>query len=319
MEWNKIETVSFIIPCYRSEKTIGSVINEIRHEINKYEGWAYEIICVDDNSPDCVFDVLKRLSEEDKNVRAIRFSKNFGQHAGLIAGIQHSVGDVCVLLDDDGQCPVDHLAELLSPLYEGWDIAIAQYGIKKQSIFKNAGSIFNEIMSNILIEKPRNIQMGNFMAFKRYIADELAAYAGPYPYISGLLFRTSAKVINVPMKERGRMLGETTYSIRKLVSLWLSSFTAFSIKPLRIATILGGGAATIGIIFAITIIIRKILNPAIPAGYSSTIAVNLILGGMILFVLGIIGEYIGRIYMSVNGTPQYVIKETINIVEKDEK
>ena len=213
---------------------------------------------------------------------------------------------------------MDHLAELLSPLYEGWDIAIAQYGMKKQSLFKNAGSFFNEVMSNILIEKPRDIQMGNFMAFKRYIADELAAYSGPYPYISGLLFRSSAKVINVPMKERSRMLGETTYSIKKLVSLWLSSFTAFSIKPLRVATILGGGAATVGIIYAITIIIRKMLNPAIPAGYSSTIAVNLILGGMILFVLGIIGEYIGRIYMSVNGTPQYVIKESINVVEKDE-
>jgi undecaprenyl-phosphate 4-deoxy-4-formamido-L-arabinose transferase len=154
--------------------------------------------------------------------------------------------------------------------------------------------------------------MGNFIAFRRFVADEISRYRGPYPYISGLLFRSSSKIINVPMDERERMSGGTTYTFRKLFALWVSSFTAFSIKPLRMASIAGTLAAVIGVVLAVITIIRKIINSAIQMGWSSTIALMLVLGGLILFVLGIIGEYIGRIYMSLNETPQYVIAETIN-------
>ncbi len=308
--------LSFIIPCYRSESTIGNVINEIRDTVKKLSVDDYEIIAVDDCSPDGVYEVLKDISQKDPHVRAIRFSKNFGQHAGMIAGVQHSKGNICVFLDDDGQCPVDHLDELIKPLYNGYDVAIVEYGKKKQSFFKNIGSTFNEIAANILIDKPRDIQMGNFMAFRRFVADEIARYRGPYPYISGLLFRSSARVINVPLKERERMAGGTTYTFKKLVALWVNSFTAFSIKPLRMAVIAGIIAAVIGLILAVVTVIRKIVTPVMTVGWSSTISVILVLGGLILFVLGIIGEYVGRIYMSINETPQYVIAEMNNFDDR---
>lgn len=304
--------LSFIIPCYRSENTIEKVINEITETVGRLSIDDYEIIAVDDCSPDNVYEVLGRIGQTDPRVRSIRFSKNFGQHAGMIAGVQHSNGEICVFLDDDGQCPIDHLEELISPLRNGYDVAIVQYGKKKQSFFKNLGSIFNEIAANILIDKPKDIQMGNFMAFKRFVADEIARYRGPYPYISGLLFRSSAKVINVPLKERERMEGGTTYTLKKLVALWVNSFTAFSIKPLRMATIAGSCAAILGLILAVVTVIRKIVTPVMTVGWSSTISVILVLGGLILFVLGIIGEYVGRIYMSINDTPQYVISEMNN-------
>lgn len=304
--------LSFIIPCYRSENTIEKVINEIKETVGRLSIDDYEIIAVDDCSPDNVYEVLCRIGQTDNRVRAIRFSKNFGQHAGMIAGVQHSRGEICVFLDDDGQCPIDHLGELISPLRNGYDVAIVQYGKKKQSFFKNLGSTFNEIAANLLIDKPKDIQMGNFMAFKRFVADEIARYRGPYPYISGLLFRSSAKVINVPLKERERMEGGTTYTLKKLVALWVNSFTAFSIKPLRMATIAGSCAAVLGLILAVVTVIRKIVTPVMTVGWSSTISVILVLGGLILFVLGIIGEYIGRIYMSINDTPQYVISEMKN-------
>lgn len=278
----------------------------------------YEIIAVDDNSPDRVFEVLRQIAKGDEKIKAVRLAKNFGQHSGMLAGLYYSTGDICVFLDDDGQCPIDKLNELIVPLHKDWDIAIAKYRVKKQSLFKNLGSIFNEVVANLLIDKPKDIRMGNFIALKKYVADELVQYRGPYPYISGLLFRSSARVINVPMEERHRLEGGTTYTFRKLVALWLNSFTAFSIKPLRFATIVGGVFSMGGIIFAAYVIIRKIVYPVIAIGWSSTMSVILILGGLILFVLGIIGEYIGRIYMSINGAPQYVIRESVNI-EKESK
>lgn len=307
--------ISFIIPCYRSENTIGTVIDEIEVTMGKMAVTNYEIICIIDCSPDNVYEKLLLLGKNNNKVKSILFAKNFGQHAGMIAGVKHSCGDICVFLDDDGQCPMDKLGDLIAPIHDGYDIAIAAYGKKKQSLFKNIGSVFNEIMANILIDKPMDIQMGNFMAIKRFVAEEISRYNGPYPYISGLLFRTSAKVINVPMEERERMLGGTTYTFKKLVMLWLSSFTAFSIKPLRFATMIGLGAAGMGCVLTVITILRKINNPQIAMGWSSIIAVMLVLGGLILFVLGILGEYLGRIYMSVNETPQYVISDKYNFDE----
>ena len=308
--------ISFIIPCYKSEKTIGYVIDEICNTVANLGILNYEIIGIDDCSPDNVYDELVKIGMKRPFVKAIKFAKNFGQHAGMIAGVQNSSGDICVFLDDDGQCPLDHLQDLIKPLYESYDISFAQYPKKKQSLFKNLGSKFNGLAANILIDKPKDIEISNFFAFKRYIADEISRYRGPYPYISGLLFRSSSKVINVPMEERERMFGGTTYTLKKLVSLWVNSFTAFSIKPLRIATLVGSGTAMCGVILAIITVINKLLHPYIQVGWSSLIIVLLVLGGLILFVLGIIGEYIGRIYMSINDTPQYVISERYNLNEK---
>lgn len=313
MDKEKKYDLSFIIPCYRSENTIRSVIDEITETVSKLSLGLYEIIAIDDCSPDNVYDVLKEMAASDDRIKAIRFAKNFGQHAGMIAGVQYSSGDICVYLDDDGQCPIDHLKELIDPLYKGYDVSIAEYGRKKQSHFKNMGSRFNELVANLLIDKPKDIRTGNYMAFRRFVADEISKYRGPYPYISGLLFRSSSKVINVPMEERERMEGGTTYTLKKLIALWSNSFTAFSVKPLRLATFVGCFTAFVGIVLVIVTIVRRFINPEIPVGWSSTIATMLVLGGMILVVLGIIGEYIGRIYMSINETPQYVISDMENI------
>lgn len=313
MESNRKKLISFVIPCYRSEQTVGAVIAEIFDTIGKMPKFDCEIIAVDDHSPDHVFEVLGNLSKQDSRIKLIRFAKNFGQHAGLLAGIRASVGDYVVTVDDDGQCPVDRLTEMIEPLENGWDISIAQYGKKKQSWFKNLCSKTNEIAANLLIDKPKHIQMGNFMAFKRFIAEEICRYTGPYPYLSGLFFRASVQVINIPMEERKRMQGGTTYTLKKLFALWINSFTAFSIKPLRAITVLGSFVACIGIIYGIVVLVRKLVNPAIAVGWSSIIVLISILGGLILFSLGLIGEYVGRIYMSVNNTPQYVIGESVNL------
>lgn len=310
--------ISFVIPCYRCENTITNVINEIDTVVGAIGEYDYEVITVDDCSPDESLKVLKSLADKDDRIKVVSFAKNFGQHAGLIAGVNYAKGDIIVYLDDDGQCPVDHLKELINPLENGTaDVAIAQYGKKTQSLFKNICSALNEYSANMLIDKPKNIQMGNFVAFKRFIADEIVRYKGPYPYMLGLLFRSSKKIVNVPMKDRKRQEGSTTYTVSKLFALWINSFTAFSIKPLRTAVILGALLAICGVAYGIFVVFRALLTPIIVTGWSSLMSAMLIIGGMILFVLGIIGEYIGRIYMSLNNTPQFVVKEVYNIENKE--
>lgn len=307
-----MQKISFVIPCYRSEQTIGHVIDEIRAQMQN-RSCDYEIVAVNDCSPDRVFDVLSRMAQEDEHIKVISFAKNFGQHSAMMAGVRFSTGDVIVFLDDDGQCPLEELGRLLAPLSQGADVAIARYGVKAQSLFKNFGSLVNEVAANLLIDKPKDIQMGNFMAFRRFVADEMLRYHGPYPYISGLLFRSSARVVNVPMKELPRLAGGTTYTLTKLVSLWVSSFTAFSVQPLRVATFIGILSAIVGILLAAFIVARKILHPEIAVGWSSLMSIGRFSSGLIMFMLGIIGEYVGRIYLCLSDTPQYVIRDTVNI------
>ena len=308
--------ISFIIPCYNSERLIAAVIREIEQIMEQDKSYQYEIITVNDCSPDNVIAVLKKLAAHDPKIKVIDFAKNMGKHAALMAGYSHAHGKIIVSLDDDGQCPVSELWRLVEPLEKGYDIAIAQYPIKKESLFKRFGSRLNDQMARFLIGKPKGLQLSNFSAMKAYICKELLRYDNPYPYIDGLFLRSTSRIANVEMECRERLEGETGYTFRKSFALWINGFTAFSVKPLRIATLTGLICAIIGFIFGIYTIIHKVLNPATLAGYSSLMAVLLFVGGLIMIMLGLIGEYIGRIYISINNSPQYVIRQTINCEEE---
>lgn len=309
---------SFVIPCYGSEKTIATVIEEIKLKMEERTEIDYEIIAINDFSPDNVFEVLAKISQDNNRVKVVNLAKNVGKHAAMMAGYSVVKGDVIINLDDDGQCPMDKLWELTSPLENGYDISIARYYSKKQSALKNLGSKINAVMATHLISKPKELDVSNFSALKRFVVDEIIRYKNPYPYVIGLFIRTSSRIINVDMEERERICGSGNFTFRKSLSLWLNGFTAFSVKPLRISTVCGFIVALIGFIFGIYTIINKLIHPEIVLGYSSTMAVLLFIGGMIMLMLGMIGEYIGRIYISINNSPQYVIRETINIDDKGE-
>lgn len=151
---------------------------------------------------------------------------------------------------------------------------------------------------------------------RRFVCDELIRYRNAYPYIDGLFLRTTSNIVNVKMEERERLSGTTGYTFMKSLKLWVNGFTAFSVKPLRLATLLGFIVALLGFAFGIYIVVRKIMNPAMLIGYSSLMTVLLCIGGIVMLLLGVIGEYVGRIYISINNSPQYVIRETINLEEK---
>ena len=307
-----MKKISFVIPCYGSEKTIEPVIEEIERFVKQRSEYDYEIICVNDTSPDNVLGVLKKLAVSNKHLKVVDLARNFGKHSAVMAGFSIVKGDYIVCLDDDGQCPMDRLWDLLDPVISGgYDYSMAKYDKKKQSGFKNFGSAMNSLMSVILIDKPKEMNFSNFKAMKRFVVDEMVKYNNPYPYLEGLTLRTTRNIITVPMEERERLAGEGHFTLKKSISLWMNGFTAFSVKPLRIATFFGTLTAILGFLFGLYVIIRKIVHPQVAMGYSSTMAVILFIGGMIMLMLGLIGEYIGRVYISLNNSPQFVIREII--------
>ena len=308
-----MKKISFVIPCYGSEETIEPVINEIEECVGQRREYDYEIIAVNDCSPDNVLSVLKDIARRDKKVKVIDLAKNFGKHSAVMAGFSVVKGDYIVCLDDDGQCPMDRLWDLLDPVIDGgYDFSMAKYGVKKQSGFKNFGSAVNSLMTQILIDKPKELHFSNFKAMKRFVVDEMLKYNNPYPYLEGLTLRTTRNILTVPMDERNRIAGEGHFTFKKSIALWMNGFTAFSVKPLRISTFFGIICAILGFLFGLFVIIRKIVHPNIAMGYSSTMAVILFIGGIIMLMLGLIGEYLGRIYISLNNSPQFVIREIYN-------
>lgn len=234
-----------------------------------------------------------------------------------MAAMHYASGDFIVGLDDDGQCPMQYLYKLLDPLEAGSDVAVAQYARKKQSVFKNFGSKVNKLTSHVLLDIPRDFEMSNFFAMKRFVMKRLLQYTNPYPYLTGLLSQTTRSIVMVPMEERERANGRTGYTLRKLLRHWMNGFTSFSIKPLRIADILGLVFAVAGFCIGFFHVLRKLLGFPIIAGYTSVISVLFLIGGIIMILLGIIGEYVGRIFICINNSPQYVIRDTINIKDND--
>lgn len=311
-----MKKLSFVIPCYRSEKTIEGVVNEIESAMEllaKEKGYTYEIILVNDCSPDNTMGTIRRLCEERENIIGIGFARNFGQHAALMAGLRQSTGDYVICLDDDGQTPAEEVGKLLEKLEEGFDAVYAKYEHKQHSGFRNLGSRVNELMTRIMLEKPKELYISSYFAVKRFIVEDMIRYENSYPYVIGLVLRSTKNITNVEVNHREREEGSSGYTLKKLFALWFNGFTAFSVKPLRIATCLGVLFACGGFAYGFYTIIKRFINPDVPMGYSSMMAALVFFCGMIMIMLGMIGEYIGRIYISMNSSPQYVIRERINV------
>lgn len=306
--------ISFVIPCYGSEHTIASVVSEIKEIVATRTDYSYEIILVSDSSPDNVYAVIEELAKSDPFIKGIDLSKNFGQHAALMTGYRYVTGDIIVCLDDDGQTPAKDVFLLIDKLNEGYDVVFAKYAQKKHSLLRNLGSKVNDLMARWLLGKPKDLSIMSYFCCRRFIIDEIIRYDNPYPYIAGLLLRTTNKLANVEIMHRERLIGTSGYTMGKLFALWVNGFTAFSVKPLRIATLAGAIFAFSGFLFGVYIVLKKLFfNPDMPLGYSSLLATSVFLGGMILLMLGIVGEYVGRLYISANRSPQAVIRKTVNM------
>lgn len=305
--------ISFIIPCYRSAETIGAVVDEIEMTMASITEYTHEIILVNDFSPDNTYSIIESLCQEKSHLTGINFARNFGQHAALMAGFHKSQGDICICLDDDGQTPAGEAPKLIRAIEEGADVVYAKYIHKQHSGLRNIGSKINDLMTRVMLGKPADLYISSYFAVKRFVAEEIKQYKGAYPYVIGLVLRVTRNIVNVDVSHRARISGTSGYTVGKLFSLWLNGFTAFSIKPLRIATMIGAVSALAGFLYALYTIVRRfLLGPdELVIGFAALISAVMVLGGLILLMLGLVGEYIGRMYITMNNSPQYVIKETI--------
>ncbi len=303
--------VSFVIPCYRSEQTLPHVVKEVCDAMGKLEKYSYEIVLVNDSSPDGTMETIRRLAREVPGVTGIGLAKNFGQHAALMAGFHEADGDIVVCLDDDGQTPACEVGRLLAGIEAGNDVVYARYPDKKHSAFRNFGSRVNELMTRVMLGKPKELYISSYFAARRFVVEDMLNYENCYPYVIGLVLRATKHISNVDVTHREREAGTSGYTMKKLLALWFNGFTAFSIKPLRIATVIGTMTAAAGFLYGIYTVVKKFVNPDVPLGFSSMMSALVFIGGMLMLMLGLIGEYIGRMYISMNRSPQFVVREKI--------
>ena len=304
--------ISIVIPCYRSETMIAGVVEDIEKEMKQLEEhYRYEIILVNGSSPDGTFEEIRRLCQEKAYITGVNLARNFGQHAALMAGFRQMKGDYLVCMDDDGQTPASSIGELIRGLEEGRDVVYAKYEHKHHNAFRNFGSRVNDWMLCFMLGKPKDLYISSFFAAKRFIVDEMLRYQNAFPYVIGLVLRATKNIGNVTVEHHDRRAGESGYTLGKLFSLWFNGFTSFSEKPLRIATMAGVGCAAMGFLYGLYTVIKKLVNPLVPVGFSSLMAAIMFIGGMLMLMLGLIGEYVGRMYICMNNAPQYVIREIV--------
>lgn len=304
--------ISVAIPCYKSSKTIEKVVNEIRSEITKKAGYDYQIILVNDYPFDNTFSVISKLCQEDKKIVGVNLSRNFGQSSAKLAAIPYVKGDVLVYMDDDGQHPAEGIIPLAEKVMEGYDVVYAHFKNKQHNAFKRITSSINAKISEMNGTRVKGVHVSSFYAISRFAVDAYEGYNSPFPSMMGYLNTLIGKVTDIEMPHRPRMEGTSNYTLKKLLKLWITGFTNFSVGPIHLIALLGIAIAALGVLTGFVLVICKLVNPEIMAGYVGTTSVLMIIGGLILFALGFIGEYIGRIYMTVSNLQQYKVRETIN-------
>ena len=310
---------SIVVPCYKSSQTIEKLVEITTSEMEKMGRCDIEFVLVNDCSPDGgeTIAVLKRLAEERSNVKVINLGKNAGQHNAMMAGLRYAEGDTIISMDDDLQTHPSQLPKMFEEFDKGHDVVYGFYPEKKHSLFRNFGSWVNRTTVSILLGKPKEITSSSFWIMRKYVRDNIIEYQGSHTYLLGLILRATGNIKSVPVQHFEREYGESGYNFKSLLRLW-SNIIGFSSKPLQLALYIGSTIAVIAFIAAIIIIAKKFMDPTLSAGWPSTIVTILFGTGLNLIFLGLIGEYVGRVYLHLNKEPQYVIKEVMNVKRKKE-
>lgn len=309
---------SIVIPCYRSDQTIEQVVDLTREEMKKLDRGEVEFVLVNDCSPDGGKTIRKliEMAEKYEDVKVIDLASNSGQHNALMAALRHAEGDVIIGMDDDGQTHPSQLPKLLDALDQGYDLVYGYYPEKKHNWFRNLGSRFNDLTVNLMIKKPKDVRTSSYFVIRKFIRDHAVEYTGSYTYLLGLFMRCTQNIASVPIRHFEREVGESGYTFKQLIRLW-SSVIGFSVIPLRVASITGFFFAGIGILAALAVLIRKFIDPNVSMGWPSIMCAIFFFFGLNFMFLGMIGEYLGRMFLGMNKEPQYVIKATYNISKNE--
>jgi undecaprenyl-phosphate 4-deoxy-4-formamido-L-arabinose transferase len=302
--------ISIVVPVYGSAPILPRLIEAIAESLTCER---YEVILVHDCGPDDAWSVIQRLSERDARVRGINLRRNVGQHSAIMAGLTVARGKIIVTMDDDLQHAPSDIPLLCSKIEEGFDVCYAQFRNRQHALWKRIGSKLNDRLACILLDKPRDLYLSPFKAMRDVVRDEVVKYVGPSVYLDGLILSVTGNIGTVEVDHHSRFEGRGGYSLVRSISLLLRMSTITSVAPLRLATLAGFGFAALGAVMAVALVIQRFTMNVMPAGWLSLIVTSLVLGGVQLIALGIVGEYVGRIFLEVRKKPQFVVAETSNL------
>ena len=303
--------LSLVIPVYNGSRTIGPLVD---HIIKIFASTSFEIVLVNDGSQDDSEKVCAQLAEKfPQQVTFVHLSRNFGEHSAVLAGFTQARGRYIAVLDDDGQNPPEEIVRMLDELKrKNYDVVYGHYIEKKHSWFRNLGSRFNDRIATLMLQKPKDLYLSSFKVMNRFLIDEIVKYRGPYPYTDGLIYRVTRNIGQIPVEHRASVGGSSRYTLRRLVRLWLNMFLNFSIKPLRLSIYVGLLTSCLSVVALIAIVIDRLwITPNLTLGIPTVLGTIVLLAGIQLMILGLVGEYLGRLYLDQTGTPQYVVRYTV--------
>ena len=299
--------VSIVIPVYNSGQILPKLIEIIHHAMVEF---SFEILLVNDGSADNSWAVIQSLSEEYSELLGIGLTRNYGQDNAIMAGLNYCSGDFVVVMDDDLQHSPYDIPKLLEKCLEGYDVCYADYSDnKRQAFWKNMGSYLNNMQAEMLLGKPKNIYLSPFKIINRVIVDAMIRYENSYPYVDGLILRVTNSITQISVNHHNRYANNSNYSLSKSISVFLKHMTGFSVLPLRIASVMGFALSLIGLMLTGYYILNYFQGNVIE-GWTTLVVLELTIGGAILMSLGVIGEYIGRLYLGANKRPQFVVRRT---------
>jgi polyisoprenyl-phosphate glycosyltransferase len=300
--------LSIVVPVYRSEKTLTALVEEIAKSTDALGlSDQFEMLLVNDGSPDNSWQVISRLAKEYGFLKGISLRKNFGQHSAIMAGLHYCHGEMVIIMDDDLQHPPEEIGKLLSAIDAGFDVCYVRYQGRQHASWKILGSRFNDWVATWLLGKPKGLYLSSFKAMRGEVAQEVIKYDGPYAYLDGLILDVTRSIAVVDIHHRARREGKGNYNLTRSISLWLRMATNFSVFPLRFATVLGFGLSIVSFIVITAVLVQRLRHPDWPVGWASLLAAVLFVGGVQTFCIGVVGEYIGRAYLRINGKPQFVV------------
>lgn len=301
--------LSIVVPVYNGAATVGALVDAL--SALRPEG-GIEIVLVNDGSPDNSGEVCRAIAARATvPLTYVEHARNFGEHNAVMTGLRHARGDYVITMDDDLQNPPEEVVRLYDHARLGrFDVVYTRYAVKEHEGWRNLGSSFANWVADQLMDKPKGLYLSSFRCMSALAVREVVKYSGPYPYVDGLLMQVTQRLDSIEVKHFARVEGRSNYTLKRLVRLWMNLATNFSVLPLRLAVIAGAAMGGLGLLAALYVIIEG-LSGHTPSGWASLMTVTLLIAGVQFLILGVLGEYVGRAFMSANGKPQGVVREVL--------
>jgi undecaprenyl-phosphate 4-deoxy-4-formamido-L-arabinose transferase len=306
---NHAFALSIVIPVYNGAKSITELVHAL--ETLDIEG-GHEIVLVNDGSPDDSLAVCRRLLGEARvPITLVNLARNFGEHNAIMTGLRHTRGAYVITMDDDLQNPPTEVKRLLEHARaSGKDVVYTRYSVKHHAYWRNLGSRFANWVADVLMEKPKGLYLSSFRCMSAFLVEQVTRYEGPFPYVDGLVMQATQSIDTLEVEHLPRMAGRSNYTLKRLVRLWINIFVNFSVLPLHLSTIAGFALSLIGLVGVISVVLEALFFEP-PQGWASLMAATLLLSGVQLLILGILGEYMGRLFLTANRKPQTVVREVV--------